>query len=266
MSGWVKLHRKLLDWEWYSDKNCRLLFIHCLLKANYEDTKWRGIDIQKGSFISSLANLSKSSGLTIRELRTALTKLKSTCEVTSVGHAEYTMFTVVMYNDYQTTDTPRDKQATSKRQASDKQATTVKERKNIRIKEIKNIFSQKVFQTFDEVIKQFPLNLHPKNKDSWLKVIDELIRIDKIPPEIIIEVTKKARQDSFWQSNFLSITKLRKKNPEQIPYIVVFYEKFLKQKTNGNTTTNNKKHGTTEDELAAILADHFDKQRRGVRD
>lgn len=47
MSGWIKLHRKLLDWEWYSDTNCRLLFIHCLLKANFEDTKWRGVDIKK---------------------------------------------------------------------------------------------------------------------------------------------------------------------------------------------------------------------------
>lgn len=142
MSGWIKIYRKLLKWEWYNDKNCRLLFIHCLLMANHEDAKWRGVDIKKGSFISSLGNLSQSSGLTIRELRTALTKLKSTNELTSQGHAEYTVFTVVNYNSYQSSDTPIDKPKTSKRQASDKQATTDKE--ELRIKEERERIESKV--------------------------------------------------------------------------------------------------------------------------
>jgi hypothetical protein len=42
MIGWLKLHRKLLQWEWYPDVNVRLVFIHCLLKANYEDKHWKG--------------------------------------------------------------------------------------------------------------------------------------------------------------------------------------------------------------------------------
>ena len=33
---YIKLNRKILKWEWYSDPNTRALFIHCLLKA-----KWR---------------------------------------------------------------------------------------------------------------------------------------------------------------------------------------------------------------------------------
>jgi hypothetical protein len=133
MSGWIKIYRKLLDWEWYSDIKTRSLFIHMLLIANHEDAKWRGIEIKKGSFISSLGNLSQSSGLTIRELRTALTKLKSTSEVTSYGHAEYTMFTVVNYSEYQSSDKPKDKPEANKGQAKDKQATTIKE--ELRIKE-----------------------------------------------------------------------------------------------------------------------------------
>lgn len=140
MSGWIKLHRRLLEWEWYSDLKVSRLFIHCLLLANYEDSKWRGIDIKKGSFISSLGNLSQSSGLTIREVRTALTKLKSTGELTSKGHAEYSVFTVVKYEDYQSIDTLKDKPETSKRQAKDKQATTDKEEEEYKEgKEIKNI-------------------------------------------------------------------------------------------------------------------------------
>ena len=35
--GWICLSRKLLDWEWYQNNNVKAVFIHCLLKANYEE-------------------------------------------------------------------------------------------------------------------------------------------------------------------------------------------------------------------------------------
>ena len=41
-AGYIKLHRKLLEWEWYSDTNVKIVFLHCLLMANHDDTKWRG--------------------------------------------------------------------------------------------------------------------------------------------------------------------------------------------------------------------------------
>jgi len=170
MSGWIKVHRKLLDWEWYSDTNCRLLFIHCLLKANYEDTKWRGVEIKKGSFISSLANLAKSSGLSLRSLRTAISKLESTSELTSKGHAEYTVFTVVKYNEYQSTDKLPARQKTSKRQASDKQATTDKEEEEFKEEKENN----NLFPTFIEFLEYAQLkkpnvdpNLLKQKYESW---------------------------------------------------------------------------------------------------
>lgn len=138
MSGWIKIHRKLLDWEWYSDINCSVLFLHCLLLANFEDKKWRGSDVKRGSFISSLSNLSQSSGLTIQQVRTALSKLNSTSEITSKGHAEYTVFTVVKYNEYQDINTDNNKRSTRKQQGSNKLSTTTKEEEES--KEDKNIY------------------------------------------------------------------------------------------------------------------------------
>ena len=46
--GWVKLHRQLLDWEWYTDINTKVVFLHCLIKANWEDKRWRGVVIKRG--------------------------------------------------------------------------------------------------------------------------------------------------------------------------------------------------------------------------
>lgn len=45
IEGWIKLHRKLLDWERYSDPNVMLTFIHILLNANHEEKKRKGVTI-----------------------------------------------------------------------------------------------------------------------------------------------------------------------------------------------------------------------------
>lgn len=58
-NGWIKLHRKLLEWEWYDDSNAFRLFIHCLLKSNHEERQWRGIVINRGEFVTSQESLSK---------------------------------------------------------------------------------------------------------------------------------------------------------------------------------------------------------------
>ena len=81
MSGWIKLHRSLLDWEWYKDLPVRIVFEHLLLKANYEDKKYKGLDIKTGQVITSIRNLAFETGLSVRQVRTALDKLKATQEI-----------------------------------------------------------------------------------------------------------------------------------------------------------------------------------------
>lgn len=101
MNGFIKLHRQLLDWEWYGDINVRLVFIHCLLKANFKDKRWQGQLIKRGQFISSLGKLSEGIGISKQQLRTALEKLKKTGEMTTKGQGNNTLFIVNKYNDYQ---------------------------------------------------------------------------------------------------------------------------------------------------------------------
>ena len=79
---YVKISRKILDWEWYTDKNTKLLFFHFLLKANWKDGRFQGEEISRGSFATSLDSLAKETGLTVREVRTAISHLKKTGEVT----------------------------------------------------------------------------------------------------------------------------------------------------------------------------------------
>ena len=83
--------------------------------------------------------------------------------------------------------------------------------------------------------EHFPEHLRPSNEkqwQNWFDTVDKLKRIDGIPYEVIDQVVQWARNDEFWSSNFLSLTKLRKKNKDGVPYIVVFAEKIKSTKSN----------------------------------
>ena len=139
MGSYIKIDRKILDWEWYSDINTCRLFLHMLLRANWKDGRFQGAEVPRGSFISSIRKLSEETGLTEREIRTAISHLKTTGEVTSESHTKYTVFTVKNYGSYQSTNTQSDKQTTGERQADDRRPTTIEEGKKVKREEIKDI-------------------------------------------------------------------------------------------------------------------------------
>ena len=124
--GWIKLHRQLLEWEWYDDINACRLFVHCLLRANHSNNKWRGIDIKRGSFITSLESLNRETGLSVSQIRTALKKLISTGELASKSQAKNRVITVLGYDSYQQDDKQTSKLLASKSQGSDRIVTTNK--------------------------------------------------------------------------------------------------------------------------------------------
>lgn len=132
--GFVKIHRKILKWEWYEDINVFKLFLHCLILANHTEKSWKGRTIKTGEFISSLGNLAKGSGLSVRQVRTALEKLEATNEVTRTATNNFSMIKVNNYSTYHEKGKQRDKvvdkPAANERQTDDKRMTTTKNVKN----------------------------------------------------------------------------------------------------------------------------------------
>lgn len=143
MGDFIKLSRKMLEWEWYLDKNTKILFLHCLLRANWKDSRFQGTEVPRGSFVSSIRNLSKETGLSEREVRTALNHLKTTQEVTQSKRSNFTVFTVKNYSLYQASDTPSDTRATHERHSTDTQATQIEEGKKGRREEVKKKINKK---------------------------------------------------------------------------------------------------------------------------
>ena len=99
--GFILLHRSILRWEWYGDLNTARLFIHLLLTVNYEPQRWQGIAVERGQRVASMAKLADETGLTVKQVRTALEHLKRTGEVTHKATSKYGLFTVNHYDRYQ---------------------------------------------------------------------------------------------------------------------------------------------------------------------
>lgn len=161
MEGWIKVHRKLVDWEWYNDINVKVVFLHLLLTANHKEKQWKGQTILRGQKLTSIEHLADDVGLTFQQTRTALKKLKSTHEITIKTTNKNTLITVEKFNNYQFEIDEDNKQnnkqfnnlITNNQQTNNKQITTNKNEKNDNNDNIKKEKNKKR-KTFEEVLAE----------------------------------------------------------------------------------------------------------------
>lgn len=183
-NSFITLNRQVLEWEWYTDNSVKSLFIHCLLKANWKDKNWQGQEIRRGQFVTSYGKLALETGLTIRQVRTALSKLKATQEIAQQATSQYSIITVKKYNDYQDCEGASDKQMTSERQASDKRATTTNNKNkenNINTLSIENFYEKNQDFKFHGEYKNVGLtdkiSIDNKNKNKNKIILGEFKNI-----------------------------------------------------------------------------------------
>lgn len=136
MKGYIKLHRRILDWEWYKDANTKIIFIHLLLNACYDNCRFMGQSVSKGEYITSLSRISSDLNIPVRQVRTAIKRLVQTGEIDTQTTNKYTKVTICNYESYQVEDNKNKTKTTRKRQAKDKQVTNIN--KNIIKKENNN--------------------------------------------------------------------------------------------------------------------------------
>ena len=133
MEGYIKLHKKIINWQWYDDINTKVVFLHLLLTANYEDKKWHNIIVKRGQRVISYENLAKETSLTTQAVRTAIFKLKSTGEITVKRYPKFQVISIVNYGYYQDKSTGK---STPNQQAVNIQLTVnqqqLKNNKNVK--------------------------------------------------------------------------------------------------------------------------------------
>ena len=196
-TGWIKLHRQLLDWEWYDDINVCRLFTHCLLRANHKPKKWKGKTISRGQFWTSLDTLSAETGLSKKQIRVAFDKLKSTGEVASKGQATGRMVTIVNYDSYQEegTQTADQGQAEGRLGAANKKVNNEKNDKKEDISP-NGSGSKAPNVPFNEIV------------DLYMRILPELPGVKVINEERkrVLRATWKAHKNfqtlDFWERYF----------------------------------------------------------------
>lgn len=99
--GWVKIHRKFLDWEWYDKSEMVHLFLHLLLNASSTDKQWRGTPIKRGQVVTGRRRISEDTGLSEQKIRTCLQRLVDTGEIVIESTTQFSVITICNYESYQ---------------------------------------------------------------------------------------------------------------------------------------------------------------------
>jgi hypothetical protein len=119
----IKLDRNILQWQWYKDHNTKDVFIHLLLKANIKPHGFMGVTIGRGELATSINSLASETGLSLKNVRTALKHLEATGEVAIKRHSRFSVISILSYDRYQDN-------RHSSRQSSGNQVALIKESKN----------------------------------------------------------------------------------------------------------------------------------------
>lgn len=199
-SGFIVLHRKILDWEWYRNTNVFTVFLHLLLTVNFEDKNWEGIVVKRGQIVTSYDHLSyelsynrrtgrcpSKRNFTVMMVRSALNKLKLTGEITSHSTNNYTIITVNNYSEYQDINKPTNRRVTNEQQADNKRITTTKQRNNI------NNINKERDSTLSSTTNSPPLkHLVPSSPEE---ITDECVSDIAHKLSVSVEDVEKCRQE-----------------------------------------------------------------------
>lgn len=120
-NGYIKLHRKMLDWGWYQNRNVKDLFIHLLLIANFKESQFEDMTIYPGQIITSINSLSKATGLSQKSVRNALDKLEKVGVLGKQTTNRFTLITIENWTYYQSEEFEWGKQKANEGQTKGKQ-------------------------------------------------------------------------------------------------------------------------------------------------
>lgn len=103
--GYIKLWRKMTEWEWYTNTNAKVVFLHLLLTASHKPFTYQGVKIPPGSVLTSYPKIAAETGLTISQVRAGIATLKSTGELTGkptgTGRVKGTLYRLKNWSNYQ---------------------------------------------------------------------------------------------------------------------------------------------------------------------
>lgn len=99
--GYIKLHRKIIDWQWIGDSNVFKTFIVLCVMANYKDGYFQNKKIKRGQLVTSIRKLSTILELDKNTVSRCLKCLETTKEIKIKSFAKFSIITICNYEEYQ---------------------------------------------------------------------------------------------------------------------------------------------------------------------
>lgn len=128
-NGWIKIHRKIVDWEWSDKTEMVSVWIHLLVMANTKPTDWHGTTIDRGQLVMTRESLAKKIGISEQTLRTCINRLEINQQITKKTTNKFTIITICNYDKYQVSEVAN--QPTNNQQITNNQPTNNQQKKEI---------------------------------------------------------------------------------------------------------------------------------------
>ena len=194
MEGYVKLWRKSLESPVWENANLFYFWCYCLMKATYKErvgkVGYQDVPLRPGQFIFGRQVASKETGLSERVIRTCCKHLENMENVTIKATNKYSIISIVNWTKYQEEETSN---VTSKRPASDQQATT--DKKGKKDKNVKNNIYSVLFKKLWEVYPLHKDRLKAEMLFEKLKPSEELV-------ETMIQAIERQKAEKKYSNGF----------------------------------------------------------------
>lgn len=206
--GWVKIHRSILSWEWWHERNTRDLFFYLVIAANHDDQHWQGNDIPRGSIATSRKKLMEAVDLSEQEVRTALNNLQNSQQITCSTSHKQTIITILNYDKYQM---PENDSQPENNQPANQKTTSKTTSKNTDVI-ICNRDKYNTLENGKQPTKQ-PANNQPANQ----QITSSREKEKKNPPITPYKENKKREQEEKKEENILVVENARAREEEVPP-------------------------------------------------
>lgn len=216
MEGWIKLHRRSLEHWLYKENRPhtkREAWEDLLLHCNHSDEKIlignELIECKRGQSIKSLLTWSKTFNWTISKVRRFFILLEKDSMIQTENVKKTTRITICKYEDYQGERNNNETKVKRKRNASETQATTNKNVKNVK-KDISDF--DIIFDCFIEMRNKIKKPLTDKAKELIKSKLSKLTNTEKEKILILEQSIENSWQGVFPLNKNVIIDNNRSKN------------------------------------------------------
>jgi hypothetical protein len=199
-NGWILLHKKIMEWEWWDDAPTRNIFIYLLLKANHKKTMYKGVKVQRGQLITGREKLAFDNNLSQQQVRRVLSNLQTTGEITNKTTNKYTLITINNYESYQPKEPTKNQQTPTQKTDKQPHKKETNETNEIKKSTSRSFASDTLPSPFKEVVKTYEeafstslLAWSPKRKAHVAA------RLASFPLEHVMQAIQNYAADAFYR-------------------------------------------------------------------